>query len=247
MPSATTVLAKDSGTLSTTRTDGWARLRLNPVARRLAAMQAAVLGVALALAPVGGVSLVWETGLSHLLLLALLFIVWAWYCTAGYRPKRAHVPDALLAIALLLLFTNIGGPAQSVGVALALPLVDPWLAAADAAFGIYVPAIAAWTTGFPFLGKALALAYSTLLPQFVVPPVVLGLFYRNREALWEFLFHFHVCLVATLLGAVFLPTACPFVYYGDFPQIFEHGRFIQHFERSGRAPDSPCATTTLMG
>ena len=88
---------------------------------------------------------------------------------------------------------------------------------------------------FHFWARPWLWRYSTLLPQFVVPPVVLGLFYRNREALWEFLFHFHVCLVATLLGGVFLPTACPFLYYGDFPQIFEHGRFIQHFEtlRSG--------------
>lgn len=215
--------------------DWFARLRLRPLVRRLVAVQAAVLVAVTVLAPTAGVSLVWETGLPNALLLALLLATWMWYAATAERRNRAHVPDVLLAIALLLLFTNIGGPGQYVGVALALPLVDPWLAAADAALGIHVPTLAEWTAGVPWLATALRLAYSTLLPQFIVPPIVLGLVYRDRAAMWEFVFHFHVCLVATLAGGMFLPAACPFVFYGDFPQIFEHARFIQHFEalRSG--------------
>jgi hypothetical protein len=215
--------------------DGIARLLTQPLVRRFAVAQLSVAVMALVAAPAVGVSVAWGTGLGSAALLALLAALGLWYAATGTRRNKAHVADAILVMFLLLLFTNIGGPAQYVGVAFALPLVDPWLAAGDAALGIHVPAVAAWTTGVPWLAAALTAAYATLLPQFVVPPIVLGLWYRNRKAMWEFLFHFHVCLLATLFGAVFLPTACPFLFYGDFPQIFEHERFIRHFEalRSG--------------
>ena len=202
---------------------------LHPVTRRVIAIQLSVLVVSAPLYPLTGLSIAWHTALPQASLLALLLAVWAWYASMPAARNRAFAADALLATFLLVLFTNIGGPAQYAGVALGFPLIDPWLASADASLGIHVPALTQWTAGYPVLERALVVSYFTLLPQFVVPPIVLGLAYRDREALWEYVFHFHVCLAVTLAGVALLPAACAFSHYG-FTSLIDQTRFISHFE-----------------
>lgn len=204
-------------------------IRLHPVARRIAGLQLAVVAASAPLYPLTGLTFAWDTALRNLLLLGLLFAVWTWYAGRPATENREFAADALLATFLLVLFTNIVGPAQYAGVALALPLADPWLASADAALGIDVPALTAWTAGHPVLARALIWSYFTLLPQFVLPLLVLGIAYKDREALWEYVFHFHACLVVTLLGVTLLPAACAFTYYG-FTSLLDQARFISHFE-----------------
>ncbi len=201
----------------------------NPVVRRILAIEVGVLAVTAVLYSVTGLAIAWRTVVAPAAVLALLFAVWVWYACAAARGRRPWIADTLLATLLLVLFTNIGGPAQYAGVAAGFPLVDPWLAAVDASLGIHVPALAEWTSGHPYLALALVAAYFTLLPQFVLPLVVLGLFYRNREAIWEYVFHFHVCLTVTLAGVMLLPAACAFTYYG-FTSLIDQTRFISHFE-----------------
>jgi hypothetical protein len=128
-----------------------------------------------------------------------------------------------------MLFTNIVGPAQYAAMALRFPLVDPWLAAADAALGIHVPTLTEWTGAHRGLTIVLVLSYFSLLPQFVLPLIVIGLAYRNRELLWEYVFHFHVCLTLTLLAVALVPAACAFSYYG-FTSLIDQTRFIRHFD-----------------
>lgn len=202
---------------------------LNPATRRILAIQLSVLAVSAALYPVTGLSIAWHTALPPVSLLLLLLGVWGWYATRPADRNRGFAADTLLATFLLVLFTNVGGPAQYAGVALGLPLIDPWLASADASLGIHVPALTGWTAGHPYLTLALVAAYFTLLPQFVLPLIVLGLAYKDREALWEYVFHFHVCLAVTLAGVALLPAACAFSYYG-FTSLIDQTRFISHFE-----------------
>jgi hypothetical protein len=115
-----------------------------------------------------------------------------------------------------------------------MPLADPWLAGADAALGVHVPALRDWTAQHGWLARALVLAYFSLLPQFVLPIVALGLWYRDRERLWEYVFHFHFCLTVTLIGVALFPAACAFSHYG-FTSLIDQTRFLAHFEglRSG--------------
>ncbi len=86
----------------------------------------------------------------------------------------------------------------------------------------------------PLLVPLLVAAYYSLMPQFIAPIVLLGLFYRDREALWEYAFNFHFCLLMTLLGLALFPAACAFTHYG-FESLIDQTRFIQHFQalRSG--------------
>lgn len=207
---------------------GLTQIRLNPVIRRVIAMHVAVLALSAPLYPLLGLSIAWRTLLPQLLLLGMLLGASLTYAAVG-GPHKLIIAETLLATCLLVLFTNIVGAAQYTGVALGLPLVDSWLASADAAMGIHVPALTEWTGAWPLLTLALTLAYFSLLPQFVLALIGLGLRYRDRERLWEYVFHFHFCLTVTLLGVTLLPAACAFSYYG-FSSLIDQTRFISHFE-----------------
>ena len=201
---------------------------INPVARRTIALQAALAALTLPLYGVLDISIRWSSGLTSALVLGLLVGVWLVYVLAPSRRGRSKVAESLLAMLLLALLTNIVGPAQYVAVALRLPTVDPWLAAADSFLGLNVPALTQWTSGHPALAHSLVAAYFTLLPQFALPIVVFGIVQPDRRRLWEYIFHFHFCLTATLLGVALLPAACAFSHYG-FESLIDQTRFIAHF------------------
>ena len=81
----------------------------------------------------------------------------------------------------MLLLTNISSPAQYAAVALKRPLIDHWLAAADAAFGVHVPSLVSWTRAHPTIDQLLKVCYYSLLPQFLLAPIVAGLMLRDRS------------------------------------------------------------------
>jgi hypothetical protein len=209
-------------------------LALNPVARRAIALQGAILVLTAPLFPLLGISIRWSAALPQLLTLFLLLGVWLVYILTPSRRHKVMFADALLAMFLLAMFTNIAGAAQYPAVALGFPEIDRWLAASDAALGIHVPALTAWTGSHPIVAGVLILSYFSLLPQFALPIVAFGIFYRDRKGLWEYIFHFHFCLAVTLLGVALLPAACAFSYYG-FESLINQTRFINHFThlRSG--------------
>jgi hypothetical protein len=213
-------------------TTAW--LAINPVARRVIALQAAILALTAPLYPLVGISIRWSTVLPRALLFSFMVGVWLVYVLTPSRQRKIMFAEGLLATLLLALFTNIVGAAQYPSVALGFPAVDRWLAASDAALGIHVPTLTAWTGSHPIVARVLVLSYFSLLPQFVLPIIALGMFYRDRKAMWEYVFHFHFCLAVTLLGVALLPAACAFSYYG-FESLIDQTRFINHFTalRSG--------------
>ena len=179
----------------------------------------------------GGLSELCLATLPALAVVAALFLLYR-YLRAG--REAWVVSEVMLALLVMLVFTNVGAPSQYVAVALARPLIDPWLAAADAAIGVDVRELVVWTSRHPWLAAALRAAYFTLLPQMLCAVIYVGLIRQELAHLWEYAFHFHFCLVATLLSLALFPAECVFEYQG-FESLIDQTRFIEQLEgfRSG--------------
>ena len=176
-----------------------------------------------------GLSFAWEALVPHLILLGLLLGVWSHHQLVPDRRNGAVVKDLILAVFLLLLLTNVASPAQYAAVALKRPLIDRYLATADAALGVHVPSVTAWTRARPGIGRLLTICYYSLLPQFVLAPIAVVLALRNRQRVWEYVYHFHFCLIVTLAALALFPAAGAFAYYG-FESTLNQARFIHHFQ-----------------
>jgi PAP2 superfamily len=176
-----------------------------------------------------GLSFAWETLVPHLVILALVLGTWAHHQLVPDRRQGLMINDLMLAVFLMLLLTNISSPAQYAAVALTRPLVDQWLAAADAALGVHIPTLVEWTRMHPIVDLLLKVCYFSLLPQFVLAPIAAGLVLKDRKRLWEYVFHFHFCLIVTLACLAVFPAACAFTYYG-FESTLDQSRFISQFD-----------------
>jgi membrane-associated phospholipid phosphatase len=178
-----------------------------------------------------GLQLEWrELADGRSVAILLIWAMWLFYgMTRGQHERKWVATETFLVVALLLTFSLIGSPLQYALIAFRGPLADAWLAQADAAIGVHVPTLVSWTAAHPWFESVLVAAYGSLLLQFVLPPVVLGIRYRDRKALWEYAWHFQVCLVAALIGLALFPAACAFTYYG-FESLLDQTRFITQFE-----------------
>lgn len=202
----------------------FADLGLNPLGQRLAAFNAGVLAVDVLFFSARGLSVDWSTAWLGAALLGGLLLAWLnFYFVPGGRDER-FVAEALFVVLLMVLLTNVASPMQYGAVAMGSPYADSWLAAADARIGVYVPAMAAWTRAHWTISLLATLAYSTLLPQFLFAAIVLAVL-RERERLWEFAFHFHVCLILTVAALTIWPAVCPPAYYG-FASTIDMTRLI---------------------
>jgi hypothetical protein len=152
---------------------------------------------------------------------------WLYYRRYAAHPRKFIIPDVILATALLLLLTNIVSPAQYLAVALHRPLIDDWLVRADAWLGIDVAALAAWTRAHGTISLILTVCYATLLPQFLLPLVIVGLRDRDRSRLWEYVFHFQFCLIVTVAALAIFPAECPYTHLG-FTSTIDQSRVIRH-------------------
>lgn len=170
----------------------------------------------------------WSTTLPQIGGQAILLALWLYFRRYDDHPKKGIIPEIILVTSLLILLTNIASPAQYVAVALRRPLIDPWLARADALLGVNVATLAAWTASHSVFAGILSLCYFSFLPQFLLPIFIIGLWHRNRERLWEFAFHFHVCLIVTLVSFALFPAECAFQHYG-FRSTIDWTRFITQF------------------
>ena len=175
-----------------------------------------------------GLAVDWATGLPVAAAMVLMFVLhWRLSIAPRTLADRA-IADTVLVACFILLATNLGAPAQYLAVAFRRPLIDHWLAAADASLGIDVGRLAAWTATHPLVAGVLQFAYSSLLPQFLGALLLLGLLYKDRARLWEYCFHFHFCLLLTLAGLALFPAACAFQFL-DFDSVLPQQRFIAHF------------------
>jgi hypothetical protein len=208
---------------------GWHRL-----ARALALGQLALLVVSVVACAALGLRVRWLTTATPLAIAGVvLAIATAFARRPGSSPLRWMIPEGLLVFGLVVSLCIVSLPAQYAGAALARPTIDAWLAGLDAALGIHVPAVVVWTRAHPELARALALAYDSFGLQVLAAAPVLVLL-GNREHLWEFAWHLHVCLIATLACFALFPAACAFNYYG-FESTLPQDVFTAHFNgfRSG--------------
>lgn len=208
-------------------------LGIHPLTACLAVMQLVLLASTLLLYPQFGLTVVWTPVLPLLAAIGGLLLLWAYFVSTKTTPTERRIAEALLVFALILALAVILAPAQYLAAAWNRPPIDPLLARADALLGAHVPTLAAWTRQHARLNRWLIWAYFTLLWQFAVIVPALALV-RDRLALWEYVFHFHVCAVVTLLAFALFPAACAFSYYG-FESTIPQARFIAHFTgaRSG--------------
>ena len=198
-----------------------AELGLNPLARRLIALQlvtvvvALLLGIRLHLSISG-----WSAEAFTASNLFIFAGVWLYlFVVRGKSGSgESRVAETLFLLVIMTLFTVIVAVAQYPAVALGLPYADPWLARADAALGIDVAKLALWTARHPLVARLLTTSYSSLAPQFTL--TILGLcLLRDRTRVWEFAFHFHTCLVVALIGLALWPAICTQAYLGFTPTL----------------------------
>jgi len=196
------------------------RFTIHDWPKRLIAVQACL---AAAVAPwyaAYGLHIDWRS--AALLPVAHAALAGAWlYCRRRYslHPRKSIYADVILATLVLLLVTNIASPAQYLAIALRRPLIDDWLTRADAAVGIDVEALATWTRSHPAVSLVLSACYASLVVQFLLPLLILGLRDGDRRRLWEYVFHFNFCLIVTVATLAIFPAECPYTHLGFTPTI----------------------------
>ncbi|GAC1452931.1 MAG: hypothetical protein PVSMB1_00950 [Gemmatimonadaceae bacterium] len=190
-----------------------AQLGFNPLGQRLAALSALVFAVDLLLFSMLGLTLDWSTVWFGAVLLGVILVVWLnFYFVPGMLEER-FVAEVLFVVFFMVLLTNVASPMQYAAVAIGAPYADPWLAAADARIGVYVPVLVAWTRAHPATSLLAMITYASLLPQFLLTVIVLAAL-RERERLWEFAFHFHFCTIVAVAALTIWPAVCAPAYYG---------------------------------
>lgn len=132
---------------------------------------------------------------------AALGVTWWAYSTVRPDARVRGMAEGFVQILLVLIFGTVMSYAA---IALSFPLVDDQLLAIDTALGIDRRIYLDFFAGHRLLHNALVLAYFTLMPQFVVVPVVL--FFANQmQRLQQFTFAAGLTLFATVLISVFMP------------------------------------------
>jgi membrane-associated phospholipid phosphatase len=205
-----------------------ADLGLNRMAVRLLLAQVVLAGCLGVLLHRAGLTVVWPTVVPFLAGDAALAGVWIYFWRVPGQAREWIIPETLAALLLLLLVAHILSPGQYAAVALQRPLVDHALASADGALGIDVAALAAWSLAHPRINLLLAVAYYSFVPQLAALIVVLGILLRDRETLWEYVFHFHFCSTITVVAAAVFPAAAAFQYLHFTPSL-DMARFVAHF------------------
>ena len=195
-----------------------ARLGLNGLGRLLLALNAAALLAGVLLFSAGGLTIEWSTVWLGAALLSALVVVWLNFYFLPGAQWEWFVAEVLFVTFAMVLLTNVLVPMQYGALALGVPWADPWLARADAWLGVSVPAMTAWTWAHPLTALAAKVVYFTFAPQMLLTVLALALL-RARDRLWEFAFHFHVCLIVTIAALALWPSACAAVFYGFEPTI----------------------------
>lgn len=222
--------ATDAPTANRREVAGPADLGINNLSLALAGVQLATAALLAALYAGSNLTIVWSTALPKVMSLGGIGAAWLYLFLIPGRNRREWVIAESFAVLLLVMnLSLIAGTGQYLVLLWQRPLIDPYLATADSLLGVSVPALVVWTGQHDWVAIALRLAYFTLLPQFIVAIVGLGVVLRDRERLWEFAFHFQLCGLVTMLASGLFPAECAFTFYG-FESLIDQQRFIHHFE-----------------
>ena len=204
-----------------------AQFGLNSLSICFIAVQAVMLAVTAMSFRLHGLSIEWDTT-GPIALFCIVLIVWLG-CFMTPELGWGRVAEPLFVFALLLSLTKIVAPAQYPAAALSRPPIDWLLASADAMLGVHVPTIVEWTRDHPTVNAWLELAYESLALQLTLTVPVLGILLKDRSGLWEYAFHYHFCLIVTLICFAAFPALHAFTYYG-FQSTFDNSRLILHLE-----------------
>ena len=132
---------------------------------------------------------------------AVLVVTWWAYSTVRPDARVRGMAEGFVQILLVLIFGTVMSYAA---IAMRFPLVDDQLLAIDRALGIERRVYLDFFAGYRLLHNALVLAYFTLMPQFVVVPVVL-FFADQMQRLQQFTFAAGLSLFATVLILISMP------------------------------------------
>jgi hypothetical protein len=154
----------------------------------------------------------WSSDDALLVLIGALASLWMslWFLP-GDSTVRRRVAQGAAATVLLLSLVQIVAPMQYGALALGRPFIDPWLDHADHWLGVDVAGLTAWTAQYGWLVAVLNVAYNSLVPQLLLPLVVLPLT-ADWDRLWEYLWHLHVSLIGALACLALWPTVYVFTY-----------------------------------
>jgi hypothetical protein len=185
----------------------------------LALATAQVVGFAACIAAYGatGLSVAWSTIPATVPPFAIAVAFW-------WATRRRAKADAALALALVLSFSTLALFMQYPALAAGRPIVDETLLRADAALGISVPDLMAWTVAHPAVGNWLGSAYASLGIQLLIAMAIVAA-RRDRDTLWEFVTHYHVCLGLAILGCWLWPANEPWTHT-QLPDIADEATIV---------------------
>lgn len=149
----------------------------------------------------------WSGVLGAVGLLLVLHLVY------GTVRRNAPLAQMSLYASLWVLFTAFGAIQTYLGATLAIPLVDPGYARADAWLGFSWLDWTRFVQRRPALGVALAAAYDSLLPQ-IAGSIVLFALLRDRRRNTELLVSVMIGLCLTTAAFSLLPALGPCVAAG---------------------------------
>ncbi len=144
-----------------------------------------------------------------------------------YRRKQNKQFVAILStlmqvVAYTMSFTTLMYAVAAIG----RPFVDESLIAFDAACGVYLPAIFAWSGRHPTMARLLAAAYDTMLLQTAAVIAVLGFANQLRE-LQGFVRQFMLSSLLVMVVFALWPAAGPIWAFG-YDAHPAHGRYLDH-------------------
>lgn len=151
-----------------------------------------------------------------------------YFVYARWRPNPL-IRDAMLGTASLVLALQLAGMVTYGLAPFAPPLVEGYLAQADAAVGWHAPTVVEWARAHPPSVRVIGAFYNLFGLQLLVFPVLLGLILRDLRALWEYVVLIELgALCSVLVFAVFPAFDTPH-YYG-FEPFRVNALFAQELE-----------------
>ena len=188
-------------------------LGLNRLACGCLIAQAAILALTVVVYWAHGLSIVFDQQTAQTVVLPVICcVIWVSFVISP-GPRRTWITaEAALAFFLMHAITWIVAPGQYGALAIGRPFIDETLAHADAAIGIDVSVLLAWVKEHPRVLTVLRWGYGTLSLQILLAIPVMRLL-RERDAMWEYVFHFHFCLIVTLVASALWPVAGPYQWF----------------------------------